>query len=151
MHRRRRHVLEMGFLETPVPGAPQPKAAHALGQRPFDSGPPLIARLPLLAGIPGPCRFQRLVSGRGRQPHAPAVLPRSGADRPYGTRLTVVPGERHDDGAAARPGAMLPPSGRPLALRTADPLLGPIHFELVDRLRPVFLRLPARARLGRAT
>jgi hypothetical protein len=67
-------MLDMRFLETPVSRVPQPKAAHALGQRPFDAGPLLIALLPFLTGRPGPRRFQRLVLGLGRQPHATAPL-----------------------------------------------------------------------------
>src|SRR2546427_10109177 len=56
-----RDVLHVGLRQGPIPGPSQAKGADSLGERPFDAGPPLIELLALLAGIPGLCRFQRLV------------------------------------------------------------------------------------------
>jgi hypothetical protein len=38
----------------PVSGIPQPKGVYTLGQRPFDTRPPLIALLPFFTPIPCP-------------------------------------------------------------------------------------------------
>src|SRR5918992_2141010 len=56
-------VLEVGFREPPIPGVPQPKAAYALGERPFDAGAPFIALLPFGTPIPRPCRLECLKFG----------------------------------------------------------------------------------------
>jgi hypothetical protein len=56
-----RDVLQVGLRHTPIPGPAQAKGADPLRQRPFDTSPPLIALLALLAGRPGLRRLQCLV------------------------------------------------------------------------------------------
>jgi hypothetical protein len=56
-----RDVLQVGFLEPPVPGAPQPAAPDALRESPFDPGSSLLALLALLTAIPRLCRLQRVL------------------------------------------------------------------------------------------
>src|SRR5918911_2508971 len=138
----------MGFLEPPISGAPQPVAPHALREGPFAPGSSLVALFAFLAAIARLGRAQRLVLSSGRQPHAPALLLRPRADRPSRTGLTVFEGKLHEDGTAACPGALIPPRYRPFALRTADPLLRPIYFKLLDGVAPIDLRLPPLWRPG---
>jgi hypothetical protein len=102
----------------------------------------------LCTGVPGPCRQERLVLGLGRESHATAHMFGAGAECLGGTGLTVLQGELHDDRPTAGPRPVLPPRGRPFALRAANPLLRPIDLELVDRVRPFYLRLPAWTRPG---
>jgi len=56
-----RDVLQVRFRQAPIPRAPQPKRAHALRERPFDTGALLIALDALLTGIPDAGRGKRLV------------------------------------------------------------------------------------------
>src|SRR5713101_4327109 len=60
-----RDVLQVRFRHAPIPGPAQAKGAHPLRERPFDAGPPLLEVLPLLAGIPGLRRCERLVLALG--------------------------------------------------------------------------------------
>lgn len=69
-----RDVLQVGLCHAPIPGPAQAKRPHPLGERPFDTGPLLLALAPLLTGIPGPGRGERLVLVWGRQPQPAALL-----------------------------------------------------------------------------
>src|SRR2546430_495823 len=69
-----RNVLQVGLRHAPIPGPAQAKRAHPLGERPFDTGPLLIALAPLLTGMPGPGCRERLILGLGRQPQLAALL-----------------------------------------------------------------------------
>jgi hypothetical protein len=98
----RRDMLEMGFRQTAISGVPQPKAAYALGQCPFDTGSSLIVLLPFFTAIPGPRRLQRLKLRLRMQFQAPGGLRRSGAARPHPTVPTVLLAEPHLDICGAR-------------------------------------------------
>src|SRR5262249_42333465 len=111
----------------------------------FDPGPLLIALLALLAGRPGLRRLQRLVLLLGRQPQAPAGVLGTGTRGPYGTHLTRVLVECHNDRTTALPTPMLPPRHREVALGAAHLLLVPVHRKLLQGVRPLDLRLPPLA------
>src|SRR4030095_5046671 len=72
-----RDVLQVRFLEPPVPGVSQPEASDALREGPFDPGASLIALLSLLTAIPCLGRAQRLVLGLGREAHSSGPLLRA--------------------------------------------------------------------------
>ena len=69
-----RDVLHVGLRHAPIPGPSQATGTAPLGEGPFDAGPPLIALSPLLTGLPGPGRGERLVLVLGWQPQPAALL-----------------------------------------------------------------------------
>jgi hypothetical protein len=143
-------MLEMGFREPPVSGVPQPNAAYAVGQRPFDAGSRLRRWLTLLTADPRPSRLRRLVLRLRGESHAPSLRLRPRAACPRGTPLAVFERTLHEETSAARLRAVFPPVGRPLALGAAHALVRPIARTGLDRIGPVDLGLPPRARPGRA-
>src|SRR5215831_10850126 len=140
-----RDVLHVGFRHAPIPRPTQAKGAHALRERPFDPGPLLRQLLPLLAGRPRLRRLQRLVLVLGREPQPPASVLGTGTGGPYGTRLTCVLVEFHNDRATALPTPMLPPRHREVALGAAHLLLVPGHLKPLEGVSPLDLRLPSLA------
>src|SRR5262249_5652231 len=112
-------VLHVGLRQAPISSPSEAKGPDPLGQRPFDAGSSFIELLPLRAGRPGLRRLQRLVLVLGRQPQAPAGVLGTGTGGPYGTCLTRVLIECHNDGATALPTPMLPPRHREVALGAA--------------------------------
>jgi hypothetical protein len=62
-----RDRLHVGLRHAPIPGPAQATGPDPLGERPFDTRPPLIELLALLARRPGLRRFQCLVLGLGRE------------------------------------------------------------------------------------
>src|SRR5713101_7080331 len=107
-----RDVLQVRFRHAPIPGPAQAKGANPLRECPFDAGPPLIEVLPLLAGIPGLRRCERLVLALGRQAQPSACVFSTGTASPHGTRPTRVLVKFHNDGATALATPMLPPRDR---------------------------------------
>src|SRR5262249_10210621 len=79
------------------------------------------------------------------QEHSIAVCLRAGADCPCGTRLAVFQRKLDVDEVTARRRTVVPPGRGPLALRAAHVLLVPVHRTLLERVRPLDLRLPALA------
>ena len=67
-------MLQVRFHHTPIPGPAQAKGAAPLGERPFDPSALLLGLAPLLTGIPGPGRGERLVLVLGWQPQPAALL-----------------------------------------------------------------------------
>ena len=102
-------VLHVRLRHAPIAGPAQAKGADPLRQCPFDPSPPLLELLARLAGRPGLRRLQRLVLVLGRQPQAPAGVLGTGTRGPYGTHLTRVLVECHNDRTTALPTPMLPP------------------------------------------
>jgi hypothetical protein len=87
----------------------RPKARTPWESVPSTPATPLIELLACLAGRPRLRRLQRLSLVLGRQPQPPARVLGPGTTGPYGTRLTRVLVEFHNDGATALPTPMLPP------------------------------------------
>src|SRR5919198_5370528 len=138
-------VLHVGLRQAPISGPSEAKGTDSLGERPFAAGPPLIQLLPRLAGRPRLRRGQRLVLVLGRQPQPPAGVLGPGTAGPYGTRLTGLFVECHNDGATALSTPMLPPRHRQVALGAAHLLLVPVHRKLLEGVRALNLCLPPLA------
>jgi hypothetical protein len=98
----RRDVLQVRFRQPPISGVPQPKAASALGQRPFNPRALLITLLPFCTSVPCPRSLQRLELRLRMQFQAPGGLRRSRAQCPSATGTTVVLAKPHLDIGATR-------------------------------------------------
>jgi hypothetical protein len=144
-------VLHVGFGGAPIPGIPQPIAAHRLRQGPFDSGALLLRLRACLPADPCLRCLHRLGLRTWWQAQAPALLLRPGAERPRGTRLAVFQRKLDPKRPPACRPVGLPPSRGPCALRAPPARLGPIHRKLVDGIAAFHLRLPPLERPRRTT
>src|SRR5215831_15821830 len=143
-------VLHVGLRQAPISGPSEAKGTDSLGQGPFDAGPPFIALLTRLAGIPRLRRLQRLVLVLGRQPQPSTRVLGTGTAGPHGTRLTGVLVECHNERATALPTPMLPPRHRQVALGAADLLLVKVYIKLLYCVSSLDLYLPSLAGARRA-
>jgi hypothetical protein len=73
-----RNVLHVGLRHAPIPGPSQPKGAHPLGERPFNTRPAGIQAFPLLTRIPRPRGLYGLVLLPWRELQTPGLVLRTG-------------------------------------------------------------------------
>ena len=140
-----RDVLHVGLRQAPISGPAEAKSANPLGERPFDTSPPLIALLALLTGRPGLRRCQCLVLVLGREPQPSPPVLGTGTAGPHRTRPTRMLVKFHNDRATALPAAVLPPRSRHVALGAADLLLVKVYLKLLYGVSSLDLHLPSLA------
>ena len=137
-----RDVLQVGFLEAPITGPPQPEGPHALREGPFDPRAVCILTLALGTSIPRPPGLEGLILLLGRQVQTPGFVLRSGTGGPGRTGTAVLATKLHNDPGLVGAVDVLRPTDRLFPLWTPDLLLLPIDRKLVNALGAVDLGLP---------
>src|SRR5262249_42003778 len=131
-------MLQVRFLEPPIPGMAEPKRSYPLREGPFDTRTALVAFLALRTRIPRPRSLQRLPLVLGVELDAPRGVLGLCAARTRATGTTVLLRKAHlNIGGLVLVDALGPP-GRGLPLRTADLLVLPVDGEISQLNDQVF-------------
>src|SRR5262249_17950364 len=131
-----------GLRHPPISRAAEPKGAHTLRQRPFNTRPTFIEHLARVRVESGPRGFQRLIllprmqiemTGHGFRSRTPGALC---------TRPAVLASKLHRDLGTPVVGDLRGPRTRNLPLRADHLGVLPVDRKLFQAIGPLHVRLP---------